>query len=90
MKDVLSKFPAKEIRKGLETLYKRVEKHFSVEEGRGQLLQVVWRAIQEDVVHCIQRFETLIQLCYSDCNLKLECTIEEVLNSFSEITKSNR
>ncbi|CAG8567139.1 5970_t:CDS:10, partial [Diversispora eburnea] len=45
LKKIVSSYPGKEIKKGLESLYKRVDKHFTEEEG---LLQVVWRSIEEE------------------------------------------
>ncbi|CAG8722305.1 34551_t:CDS:10, partial [Racocetra persica] len=45
LKKVVSQYPGKEIKKDLNSLYKRVDKHFTEEEG---LLQVVWRSIEEE------------------------------------------
>ncbi|KAJ3329805.1 hypothetical protein HDU76_007107 [Blyttiomyces sp. JEL0837] len=85
LKDVLKKFPAKEIKKGLEQLYKRVEKHFSDEVGG--LLQVVWRGIQSEYTKQLKRYEELIALCYSESGLKIELTMEDLLSYFSELAR---
>lgn len=42
LRKVISLYPAREVKKGLESLYKKVDKHLSE-----NLLQVVWRAMQE-------------------------------------------
>ena len=84
LKKVVSQHTAKDVRKGLEQLYKRVEKHFSDEEG---LLQVVWRGMQEDVLNRVQRFNELIQKCYGG-GLELEFTVQDLLGFFSELAKS--
>ena len=73
------------MRKGLEQLYKRVEKHFSEEEG---LLQVIWRGMQEDVLNRVQRFNELIQKCYGGA-LPLEFTVQDLLGYFSELAKNH-
>jgi exocyst complex component 1 len=44
LKRVTSSYPAKEIKKGLENLYKKIEKHLSSNDSL--LLQVVWRQMQ--------------------------------------------
>lgn len=64
-------------------------KNFSESESlTGQLTQVVWRAIQSEVVKRLQKFEQLMALCYPEANLKLECSIDEVLNFFTELAKA--
>ena len=60
------------MKKGLEALYKRVDKHFTEEEG---LLQVVWRGIQEEFTRQLRRYEELIAKCYSDTTIRLEFTM---------------
>lgn len=78
------------MKKGLELLYRRVEKHFTSEDVvAGQLLQVVWRGIQEDVVKHLQRFQETIDLCFPGSVIKLECSIEETLLIFTELTKGH-
>ncbi|KAJ1569360.1 GTP-Rho binding exocyst subunit [Cladochytrium tenue] len=85
LKDVLKKYPGKEIWKGLEQLYKRVERHFT-EEAAG-LLQVVWRAIQAEYTKHLKRYEELIVLCYPESGLKVEFTIDDLLGYFSELAR---
>ncbi|KAJ3074763.1 Exocyst complex component 1 [Podochytrium sp. JEL0797] len=89
LRDVLKRYPGKEIKKGLEQLYKKVEKGFTDEVDRGSLLQVVWRGIQEAFMTNLKRWDELIQLCYPDTGLKVEFTIEDLLGYFSEIAQNH-
>ncbi|KAI7862974.1 exocyst complex component Sec3-domain-containing protein, partial [Spinellus fusiger] len=84
LRKVISMYPAKEIKKSLEQLYRRVDKHFSEEEG---LLQVVWRGIQEDFIRQHERMEDLIQKCYPDAGAHLEFTIQDLLAMMSELAR---
>jgi hypothetical protein len=58
-----------QVKKGLEVAYKRVDKHYSEEEG---LLQVVWRGIQEEFCRHVRKYEELISKCYPDITVRLE------------------
>ncbi|KAJ3238126.1 hypothetical protein HDU77_011556, partial [Chytriomyces hyalinus] len=87
LRDVLNKYPGKEIKKGLDALYKRVEKNFTNEDG--SLLQVVWRGIQEACTNSLKRYEVLISLCYPDTGLKVLFTIDDLLGYFSDIAKNH-
>ncbi|KAJ3364894.1 Exocyst complex component 1 [Kappamyces sp. JEL0680] len=86
LRDVIKKYPGKEIRKSLEVLYKRVDKHFTEEEG---LLQVVWRSIQEEFVRQLRKYEELITKCYPDITMRLDFTLEELLGFFSDLAQSH-
>jgi hypothetical protein len=44
------------VKKSLESLYKRVDKHFTEEEG---LLQAIWRGIQEEFCRQLRKYEEL-------------------------------
>ncbi|CAG8434427.1 1984_t:CDS:10 [Ambispora gerdemannii] len=82
LKKVVSQFPGKEIKRGLESSYKRVDRHFTQEEG---LLQVVWRSIQTTLINNHKHFTSIINKCYPDTNISLEFTTEDLLSYFSEI-----
>ncbi|KAI9481520.1 MAG: exocyst complex component Sec3-domain-containing protein [Benjaminiella poitrasii] len=84
LRKVIMMFPPREIKKSLEHLYKRVDKHFSEEEG---LLQVVWRGIQEEFIRQHERMEDLIRQCYPDAGVKLEFTIQDLLGMMSELAR---
>ncbi|KAI7855257.1 exocyst complex component Sec3-domain-containing protein, partial [Circinella umbellata] len=84
LRKVITMYPAKEIKKSLEQLYKRVDKHFSEEEG---LLQVVWRGIQEEFIQQHEKMEHLILKCYPDTRLHLEFSIDDLLSMMSELAR---
>ena len=83
---MISLYPGKEVKKGLDSLYKKVERHLSEEEG---LTQVVWRAMQEEFISQYKNVEDLIQRCYPGAQIALEFTINEVLEYFSDIARSH-
>ena len=83
---VIALYPGKEVKKGLESLYKKVERHLSEEEG---LTQVVWRAMQEEFISQYKNVEDLIRRCYPGAQITLEFTIDEVLQYFSDIARSH-
>jgi hypothetical protein len=85
LRKVTSQFPASDVKKGLASLYKRAEKHFADEDG---LLQVVWRGIQEDVLHQIEKMNDLIARCYGDAGIELDFKVHDVLGYFSEIARN--
>lgn len=76
LRKVIALYPPRDVRRSLEQLYKRVDKHFSEEEG---LLQVVWRGIQEELIRQHERMEALISKCYPDARLHLEFSIQDLL-----------
>ncbi|ORZ26054.1 exocyst complex component Sec3-domain-containing protein [Absidia repens] len=76
LRKVIAMYPPKDIRKSLEQLYKRVDKHFSEEEG---LLQVIWRGTQEELIRQHERMERLISKCYPNAGLHLEFSIPDLL-----------
>ncbi|KAF9923825.1 hypothetical protein FBU30_006109 [Linnemannia zychae] len=88
LKKVVSQYPASVVRKDLQHLYRKVEKHFSSEEEEG-LLQVAWRGIQEEFIRQHERFTRLIRECYPDAGVQMEFSMQELLGIFSEIAKSH-
>ncbi|VDN56326.1 unnamed protein product [Dracunculus medinensis] len=81
LKKVISLYPSREVKKGLNQLYKKAEKHL-VDDS--QLLQVVWRHMQEEFIKQIKHYIQLIGQCYPNSNIDLEVSIEDVLNYFSQ------
>ncbi|CAG8627812.1 8095_t:CDS:10, partial [Paraglomus occultum] len=77
LKKLTEHYTAREIKKGLEQLYKRVEKHFTEEEG---LLRVVWGIIGQVVIDNHKHFIDLINRCYPDSNIKLEYSLSDLQN----------
>ncbi|CAG5073992.1 Similar to Sec3: Exocyst complex component 1 (Drosophila melanogaster) [Cotesia congregata] len=86
LRRVVKEYPAREVKKGLENLYRKVEKHLCEEEN---LLQVVWREMQGEFIAQYIYIEELIQRCYPDSQIALEFTIQNILEFFSEIARSH-
>lgn len=86
LRKVISQYPAKEVKKGLESLYKTVERHLCEEEN---LLQVVWRAMQEEFIIQYKYLEEYIQRCYPGSVMALDFSITDILSFFSEIAISH-
>ncbi|XP_012272171.1 exocyst complex component 1 [Orussus abietinus] len=86
LRRVVKEYPAREVKKGLENLYRKVEKHLCEEEN---LLQVVWREMQGEFIAQYIHIEELIQRCYPDSMIALEFSIQDILEFFSEIARSH-
>ncbi|XP_017759053.1 PREDICTED: exocyst complex component 1 [Eufriesea mexicana] len=86
LKRVVKEYPAREVQKGLENLYRKVEKHLCEEEN---LLQVVWREMQGEFIAQYKYIEELIKRCYPDSMVTLEFTMQDILDFFSEIARSH-
>ncbi|KAF8562138.1 hypothetical protein P879_07136 [Paragonimus westermani] len=85
LRKVIREYPGREVKRGLESLCKKVEKHLSEE---GNLFQVVWRSIQAQFLEQCQLFNVLINECYPDSGIALEFTIDHLQNYFAEIAHS--
>ncbi|XP_076310554.1 exocyst complex component Sec3 isoform X2 [Tachypleus tridentatus] len=86
LRKVIKEYPGKEVKKGLESLYKKVEKHLCEEEN---LLQVVWHSMQDEFIRQYKYIEGLIERCYPGSMIILEFTINDILEFFSEIARSH-
>lgn len=86
LRKVIQQYPKREVKHGLENLYRKVEKHLSEEEN---LLQVVWRAMQEEFIRQYKHLEELIQRCYPGSMITLDFSIDNILEFFSEIAQSH-
>lgn len=85
LRKVIKEYPGKEVKHGLESLCKKVEKHLSEEEN---LFPVVWRSIQTEFITQCLRFSNLIQQCYPESGISLEFTVTDLQNYFTEIARS--
>ncbi|KAI8048022.1 exocyst complex component Sec3-domain-containing protein [Syncephalis plumigaleata] len=74
------------VKRSIDSLYKRVNKHFD-EDG---LFQVVWHGVQEEFIRDYNRIVDLLQRCYSDTGLSLEFDINDLLTTFSELAQGSR
>ena len=65
VKRLLSDFDDRDIRKGIATMYKRVDKHFgSSAGGNEELLGQVWKSVQVEYVHLTDRVTALVSSTY--------------------------
>ncbi|NXJ70351.1 EXOC1 protein, partial [Rostratula benghalensis] len=86
LRKVIEKYPGKEVKRALETLYKKIHKYLSPEEN---LLPVVWRAMEQEFIRQYQEFDDLIQRCYAGSGIAMDFTTEDLLSYFNSITLSN-
>uniref|UniRef100_A0A671Q1S2 Exocyst complex component 1 n=1 Tax=Sinocyclocheilus anshuiensis TaxID=1608454 RepID=A0A671Q1S2_9TELE len=86
LRKVIKEYPGKEVKKGLDNLYKKVDKHLCEEEN---LLQVVWHSMQDEFIRQYKHFEGLINRCYPGSGITMEFTIQDMLEYFSSIAQSH-
>uniref|UniRef100_A0A674IR49 Exocyst complex component Sec3 PIP2-binding N-terminal domain-containing protein n=1 Tax=Terrapene triunguis TaxID=2587831 RepID=A0A674IR49_9SAUR len=86
LRKVIEKYPGKEVKRALDTLYRKIHKYLSPEEN---LLPVVWRAMEQEFIRQYQEFENLIQRCYPGSGITMDFTVEDLLNYFISITQSS-
>uniref|UniRef100_A0A8C5LXY6 Exocyst complex component 1 n=1 Tax=Leptobrachium leishanense TaxID=445787 RepID=A0A8C5LXY6_9ANUR len=86
LRKVIKDYPGKEVKKGLDNLYRKVDKHLCEEEN---LLQVVWHSMQDEFIRQYKHFEGLIEKCYTGVGITMEFTIQDILEYFSSIAQSH-
>lgn len=86
LREIIREYPGKEVKKGLESLYRKVEKHLA---ENSSLMQVIWRDMSEEFIKQYKNYEKLIRLCYPGQKINLEFTEEEVCQYFQEIALSH-
>jgi len=74
LKKVIAQYPGPTIRKNLETLFRRVEKHFP-----GSLATVVWGRIQKELMDKHKHFEEIISRCYPQSEITLGFQSPDIL-----------
>ncbi|EGO30577.1 hypothetical protein SERLADRAFT_364519 [Serpula lacrymans var. lacrymans S7.9] len=90
---VIKEFDGKDVRKLVDILFKRVEKHFTeasekatTEESSviapGTVLVGVWKACEEELQRITELFNKRIAQCYADSGLSLEYTAADVEAAF--------
>ncbi|CCM03119.1 uncharacterized protein FIBRA_05240 [Fibroporia radiculosa] len=94
LKKVVKEYNAKDVRKHIDSLFKRVEKHFteasekattddvSVGIASGTVLVGVWRACEEELLRITELFVKRINQCYKDMGVALEYSVADVEGSF--------
>ncbi|TDL28196.1 hypothetical protein BD410DRAFT_350073 [Rickenella mellea] len=94
LKKVLKEFNTKDVRKNIDALFKRVEKHFTdapenatTENSSGTIkpgtvLVGVWRACEDELLRVTDLFLKRINQCYADAGLSLEYSVADVESAF--------
>lgn len=88
LRKVLQMVTLKEVRKGLEEMYKRIEKHSSTEPD-SNLIQAIWRDMQDEFLSQYNDKQKMIERCYPSSNLSLTFTIFDVIEVFKYIAQSH-
>lgn len=85
---VTSSLNAKDLRKAVEPLAKRVEKHFAAGDGMptkdaAEVQANVWRACGDEAARCATTWKALLERCYPDTQgVALEFTAADVADAF--------
>ncbi|CAE6460065.1 unnamed protein product [Rhizoctonia solani] len=92
LKKVVKEYDSKDMRKNIDGLYKRVEKHFDAEEGStlppghngaaAPVLVGVWNACEEQLLQLTDKWIKLISQCYPESGVSLEYTTGDVRAAF--------
>ncbi len=92
LKKIVKDYTAKDIRKHIDALAKRVEKHFtdaekaSVEDASGilsgKVLIGVWNSCEEEFVKLTETWSSRITMLYGDIGVTLEYTTADVESAF--------
>lgn len=90
LKKVVKDYNSKDIKKLVEALGKRVEKHFTEVSEKddtiavvsGKLLASVWKACEEEFVSLTETWMSRISKLYGDSGVSLEYTVTDVESTF--------
>jgi hypothetical protein len=93
LKKVIKEYNAKDIRKHVDALFKRVEKHFTeasekttTEENGGivpgTVLVGVWKACEDELLRITELFSKRISQCYAETGVTLDYTAGDVAAAF--------
>ena len=92
LKKVVREYDAKDVRKHVDALFKRVEKHFTeaseVATGEsggiapGTVLVGVWKACEEELLRITDIFAKRISQCYASSGVSLEYSAVDVEAAF--------
>ncbi|KAG9314221.1 exocyst complex component Sec3-domain-containing protein [Chiua virens] len=93
LKKVVKEFDGKDIRKHVDVLFRRVEKHFTEAEEKttkeessgiapGTVMVGVWKACEEELQRMTESFRTRITQCYGDGGISMEYTSNDVESAF--------
>lgn len=89
----MKEYNAKDVRKNIDALFKRVEKHFTEAADNttteassgitpGTVLVGVWKACEDELLRVTDLFSKRIKQCYVDAGVSLEYTVADVEGAF--------
>ncbi|GAA6011560.1 hypothetical protein JCM11491_004688 [Sporobolomyces phaffii] len=87
LRRTLSDVRAKDLRKAIDALYKRVDKHFGADISspsaeHTDVLKTVWKACEDELTRLTSTWRSLVQKCYPDEKNGLEVSPSDVHNFF--------
>lgn len=93
LKKVLKDFDGKDVRKHIDVLFRRVEKHFTEAEEKatkeensgiapGTVMVGAWKACEEELQRMTEGFSARILQCYADSGISMEYTSGDVEAAF--------
>ncbi|KAG5517908.1 hypothetical protein PMAC_000363 [Pneumocystis sp. 'macacae'] len=84
VKRIAASHDIKEILKGIEILYKRIEKHFKNEENyyHGQVVAIVWNKINDEYKFNIESFHQLVANYYKVDGIHIDWSYDDIKFSF--------
>lgn len=96
LKKVIKEYDSKDVRKNVDALFKRVEKHFTEASEKttseavgtstgiapGTVMVGVWKACEEELLRITELFGKRISQCYASTGIALEYTAGDVETAF--------
>ncbi|GAA5882579.1 hypothetical protein JCM16303_002054 [Sporobolomyces ruberrimus] len=87
LRRVLSDVRAKDLRKAIDALYKRVDKHFGADISspsaeHTDVLKTVWKACEDELTRLTTNWRNLVQKCYPDEKAGLEVSRTDIHTFF--------
>ena len=83
---MLAHHDGKEIRRGIETLKKRVDKHFAADGGDDDAVLVdhILSALEKEFIDAHRRTQILTQTVYKEAGLEMEFLVADVVGGFKK------
>lgn len=86
-KKVLGHHDSKEIRRGIETLRKRVDKHFADSDDAAlcaKLLEKLSSCLEKEYIEAHRRVQKLLLTVYKDSGLEMEFLVADIIAAFKK------
>ena len=88
----MKEYTAKDIRKYIDTLFKRVEKHFTETSDKtvsDDMVPIVWKACEQELISMTGRISTLISQNYGDSGVSLEFSKADIESACRRQNRTN-